>query len=226
MSTRGDYSQPLWDGVTEKNQWDRWLGHSRKQPSRQAAYRCVWAYLLSRRQQARTVSTAMKTLLRFRHRIPVFGEIGFGNAWDFKACFKQLHDTNKIVYTGWEITSQFVEFAKQEYPTYNWQAGGMEDVPPNTCDITYSRHVLQHVSPDVYDDCLRAQLQAARELSIIVWRFPPREREYIHYGDPRSWQNVWSIERTHRIIQEEGFDLKIVEFDDPRNENIYVMRRI
>jgi len=204
---RGKYSENLWGSVQTLEEWETWLQHSWNEPSRYTAYRVI------------------RDLVERVPAVTTFGEFGFGGAFDFLSCFKELHDTGQIVYTGWDLTEKFVEFAKSAYPSYAWRIGGLLDVAPNRYDVTYSRHILQHVSPNVYEDCLRAQLNATLRFSIIVWRYPPQEPEYIHMGCKNSWQTAWGFDRTHRIIEDSGFKSHIVEVEDSQ-ENIYTMRRI
>jgi hypothetical protein len=204
--TRGNYSEGLWNEHDTKEVWDRFQAHDWDALSRQMACQFIRSYLKRKRKAYD------------------FAEVGFGGAYDFRVCFKALHDAGKIHYTGWDITPQFVRYASEEYPGYDWRVGGFANLEPGGYDITYTRHTLQHVSPDVYDDCLRALLRATRKLCLIGWRMPPADEEHIA-SDYRSWQNTWGRERTHRIIEEEGFSLEIVEFNDPDGENIYVLRR-
>lgn len=208
------YSREAWEEPKSYNEWKAWHRHDEDAPSRAAAYEILGGYLGERKDDW-----------------PLdFVEIGFGSAIDFENCFKAWQKDGAIRYVGYEIMPQFAKYARRRHRKCDFREGGFTDLEAGAFDISYTKHTLQHVSPDVYEDCLRGLLRAARGLCLISWRMPPAEGHLA--WSAKTWQNTWNLELTHRVIEGEGFDIQIHEFDAAiygeeyfRGNSLYIMRR-
>lgn len=135
-----------------------------------------------------------------------FTEVGFGQAYDFAHCFRQLHDSGRIVYRGYDITESFVDFALQDYPEYDFRAGGFTDVPAGSCDIIFARHTFMHINRALYPVCLTEFLRATRDLAIISWAMAPQSNgQYKFDREATIHWNTHSKHVTDSIIEREGF---------------------
>lgn len=156
-----------------------------------------------------------------------FAEIGFGPCDDFDLFLRRLHDENKILYTGYDITKQFVNYARAEYPGYNFRRGGFRSLR-SSYDITYTRHTFLHLRPGLYTACLKAMLRATRKLAVISWRLSPGS-EAIRWnpdtGLRGAWVNRYDKNRIMRTIHACGFRCVIHEFADGRSDTVYVLTR-
>jgi SAM-dependent methyltransferase len=198
-------SDNFWKGYDDISKWRGAMQHDFSHPSRQIAYDLV------------------RDL--FKHRPPEdnttldFAEIGFGQAYDFAHCFKELHDQKWINYTGFDHTPEFVEYAKTDFPEYKFIQGDFVDVPRDAFDVTYTRHTLQHAAPENYQDWIRAMLNATRKTAIIVWRFPP-SNEHIVWND--GWNNRWDKDVVHAVIRGRGFSIQEI----PVNEEDVIYKMV
>jgi hypothetical protein len=158
-----------------------------------------------------------------------FVEVGFGQTWDFKHFSKQLHDQGRIVYTGYDITKQFVEYAQEEYPEYTFVEGSFLDLEKNSFDISYTRCVFEHLLPTQYEDCLRSLLAATRHFCVISWFNPPQNKERMHwyeYPDSKgvgAYVNTYDKSIIYEIIKSAGFDLEIFS---RRDYALYLLKRV
>jgi len=153
----------------------------------------------------------IKDYLKKFKQLPVqFVEVGFGQTYDFEKFAKELHDCKKIIYTGYDITEQFVNFARSKYPGYTFNIGGFLDLEKNSFDISYTRHVLEHLDPNIYEVCLRSLLNATRKVCIVSWFSEPSEEKFnweqsCGFGGVGAYGNIYSKELTYRVIEESGF---------------------
>lgn len=134
-----------------------------------------------------------------------FAEVGFGDAEDFRRCFRQLHDEGYIVYSGLDGSDDFVRLVSRDFKSYTFKKGRFEDLPEKAYDITYTRHTLQHQPPDNWKVCLSSLLKAAREACVIGWRFPPAGDGHITFSG--TWQNCYEPAQVDQVIAECGFEL-------------------
>jgi hypothetical protein len=214
ITTRGDYSQGLWDEVQTYDQWLRFHRHDETIASRQAVYDVLDAWL-AEREADWPLSLV---------------EVGFGGAIDYECCFRGWRKRGRIDYTGYEIMPQFAKWAGRRHRGVDFRQGGFLNLKPGNWDVSYTRHTLQHMAPELQESCLRALLRAARRLCIVAWRMPPGEGHVA--CDWRSWQNTWNLGETRRIIEGEGYSVGVVGFDPERHgeelaraESVWVMRR-
>ncbi|MHC4745673.1 MAG: class I SAM-dependent methyltransferase [Planctomycetota bacterium] len=140
---RKDFKLP-WVSPITKDKWRNFLSHDFENASRRNAFEILEKYL----ENADMVCPLD------------FVEVGFGQGRDFINFAKRLHDEGKIKYVGYDITQQFVEYARQEFPGYNFHHGGFSDLERDSFDISYTRHTFEHLSPDLYEPCLRSLLDA------------------------------------------------------------------
>ena len=144
-----------------------------------------------------------------------FAEIGFGQCRDFHSCFKTLQDEGRITYHGYDVTEQFIRYARRKFPEYEFQSGGF--ITLNECDISYTRHTLEHQNPKEYQECLKSLLARTREECIIVWFIPPSGHEELKWvpkigitTNSGAYLNRYSVENVDPIIDAAGFDLRKV----------------
>ena len=151
-----------------------------------------------------------------------FAEVGFGGAQDFRWAWRQLHDRGMIAYTGYEITADFAEWARDKYPGYDFRAGGFADLEEEY-DITYTRHTLEHAHPHVWQKCLTRLLEATRELCVITWTLPPGDGHALERNwTGQSWQNRYDRGDVLAIVKGAGFEWEM--WDVPTNE-VWALRR-
>lgn len=211
-----EYSREAWEEAKTYNEWKAWHRHDEDAPSRAAAYEILSQYLGERKEDW-----------------PLdFVEVGFGSAIDFERCFKRWQKDRAINYVGYEITPQFAKFARRRHRGCDFREGGFTDVEAGAYDISYTKHTLQHVSPDVYEACLLGLLRAARGLCLISWRMPPADGHISYSHSPGIWQNTWNRAKTDALIRNEGFDIEVHEFDPAEfgmeyhlGNSLYVLRR-
>ena len=209
-----EYSREAWEKLKTYRDWKQFHRHDKDAPSRVAAYEILGGYLGERKDDW-----------------PLdFVEVGFGSAVDFEQCFKAWQKDGAIRYVGYEIMPRFAKYARRRHRGCDFREGGFTDLEAGAFDISYTKHTLQHISPDVYEDCLRRLLRAARGLCLISWRMPPADG-HIAY-DSRTWQNTWNRDRTMAVIGEEGFEVRIHEFlpeihgpEYHKGNNLYILRR-
>jgi len=196
------YSQELWNETRRIDEWRVFLRHDFQNKSRLIAYDIVE---------------------KLANGYPLsLCEVGFGNAYDFQACFRHLHDAGRIAYTGYDITKLFVFFAGQDYPGYEWRVGSFGDLQPMGYDITYTRHTLEHAEPDIMPICLRELLAATRNTCIITWFLKP---SYEHIQQFKtSWVNTYDADAVADVICGCGFGLKIIE--SGKSDAVYIAERL
>lgn len=198
-----------WSTPVSRDNWKRYLVHDRDNPSRQGA------------------SVIFSKFLEKASLPQSFAEIGFGPCDDFDLFLRQLHDENKILYTGYDVTEQFVSYAQAEYPGYDFRPGGFRDLQ-GTFDITYTRHTLMHLNPGLCDPCLRAMLQATKHLAVVSWRLTPSSgtiRWNPDTGTRGAWVNRYDRDKVLSLIDECGFYCEMHEFGNRLSDTIYELRR-
>ncbi len=213
-----DFRAPWAQGITEE-EWRGFLVHNHNDASRDAIYSFVEDWLEKNKEMFTTPIS--------------FAEVGFGQLLDFQRCFWRLHCLGKIVYTGYEITEQFVKYAIGTYPGNNFKVGGFKDLSPGSYGITYSRHVIEHQHPDEGYDAFIHQLQAANRLCIVCWFVPPGEERFQWvpsdgFGHSGAYVNRYSKTKIIDIILQNGFSLDVVEKrvgNTPHVNAIYIMRK-
>lgn len=136
----------------------------------------------------------------------VFVELGFGQAYDFQTFFRQLHDSGRIIYKGYDIVDEYVEFARRDYPDYEFEVSGFTDLERLSCDIIFTRHTLQHINEGLYPVCLTRFLRATRDLAVISWAMAPRGNgQYRFDHEAKIHWNTHSKQITDAVIKREGF---------------------
>jgi len=186
------FSESLWARTDTPSKWHRFMFHDWANPSRYLAFYLVSDHYWKKERKYR------------------FAEIGFGDAWDFRFGWKQMHDKGYIDYTGYEITANFALYAAVEFPNYNFQQGGFLDLERDAYDITYTRHTFEHIEPMLWRKCLARLLRATKELCIITWYMPPghgkaMRKNWKDWGDYGSWQNRYHRPDVLKVIDGLGW---------------------
>jgi hypothetical protein len=209
--SKRDFRAP-WQNPITREEWDKFLSTNYRY-ARNEAY-----------QEIRKEIKKSKNLS--------FLEIGFGNTYDFDHCFKQLHDSGQIKYTGFEITEQFVNFANEKYnDKYDFRLANFTDIK-DSYDITYTRHVLEHQDPNNAYDYFKTLLQKTKRLCIVTWFATPKQKERLNwcerdgFGHTGAWVNMYSKPRILNIIAGQKFKLEIIKVRWRRRYNeLYIMRK-
>ncbi len=208
MTDQNDYSEALWQKDAAYLRWRRFMSHDWGNPSRYLAYYLMADYIWGREDKV-TVA-----------------EIGFGDCFDFRWFFRLLHDMGKVEYTGYEIMPEFVRHAKDDYFLYDtsFRVGGFMDLQPDSYDLVYTRHTLEHARPTLWRDCLATMLWAAKGSCVLTWYMPPaptRLMEENWTGD--GWQNAYYEKDVREIIDAAGMELEVWELDS--GDHVYRMDR-
>lgn len=193
--------------ATDPNRWREFMTHDFDAPDRVATYNIV----------ARLINKRTTQLV----------EVGFGQAYDFQYCFKHLHDSGWIDYSGLDIVQGFVDFALQDYPGYNFRVGGFTDLSVNSCDIVFTRHTFMHINRELYPLCLAKFLRATRDIAIISWALAPRDGGQYKFDDEKEihW-NTHSKRVTDSIIEQEGFVCSVLDISaDKKLRKLYRLQR-
>ncbi|MHC4616154.1 MAG: glycosyltransferase [Planctomycetota bacterium] len=212
LQNRKDFKLP-WVSPITRDKWRNFLSHDFENSSRRNAFDILEKYL---------ENPDMVCPLDFV-------EVGFGQGHDFINFAKRLHDEGKIKYVGYDITEQFVEYARGEFPGYNFHHGGFSDLKRGSFDISYTRHTFEHLSPDLYEPCLRSLLDATRNLCIITWFKPPAHKERFLWSESDGFEhkgayvNAYARNKIFEVIDSAGFDHEICKPDS--NDEIYILKR-
>lgn len=200
-----------WQKPISREEWGKFLHHNFHDEDRKIAWQAV------------------------RERVESFGErlsmceVGFGQAYDFAHCFRQLVDADRLEYTGLDITEQFVAFAEEELPGYDWRHGDFDDLACDKYDITYTAKTLEHQPPEYWAGNFRRLLSAARNMCVVIWFKKPRDKERIcwcerdGFGNEGAWGNIYARDQVLAIIDSEGFGLN--EHPVGEHRSVYVMHR-
>lgn len=197
-----------WKHRISETEWKGFLDHTFADEARKFIYQWLNNYL------------------SLRSKVPL-AEIGFGQCYDFQHCFKELHDKGMIHYHGYDVTSQFTEYAGRTYPGYEFDTVNiLEDSSPQY-DITYIRHVLEHQSPDKCYASFENLLKRTTELCIVTWFIGPDNEKFSWvptdgFAQAGAFVNTLSFDRLNAIIEQERFDLEISQF--PGN-TIYLLKK-
>lgn len=209
-----------WLNEISYEEWCKFLNHN-KNYGREEAYKIIKDFVAPLPKQ---------TLL----------EIGFGQCYDWQKCFQLMCAFEQIKYTGWEITNQFIFYAKKKYPNYEFcfKTGSFRDLNPITSrhqqkkfDITYTRHTLEHQHPDNCYKYFENILQSTKKLSIIIWfKIPNIEKFTWNDRDGRgqgAYVNTYSKEKLLNIIYKNNFKLNIIDIKYKKNINqLWEMRKL
>ncbi|MHC4572551.1 MAG: glycosyltransferase [Planctomycetota bacterium] len=208
----GNFKLP-WARPITKDKWRSFLSHDFTNVSRE------------------TISQVLREYLgRTERPFPLdFVEVGFGQCYDFIKFAKRFHDEGKINYVGYDITEQFVKYAREEYPGYSFRHGGFLSLETDSFYISYTRHTFEHLSPDLYEACLRKMLKATRDLCIITWFKPPSAKESFRWSESDGFEHTGAYVNTYAkrkilaIAERAGFHVEILEPDS--NDEIYLLKR-
>jgi len=198
-------SDHLWR-VADYEDWQRFMAHDAKNPSRHVGYQLILDYLHIHAE-----------------RQPLsFAEVGIGNARDFAKCFKRLHDVGAIRYQGFDGSPDLVRFAHLTYPAYSFTQTDICDLKRHGLfDLIYARHVFEHASPETYRDWLTAFLQATQEFALISWFLAPQADAHFDY--PGAWNNTYCRATVIALIESRGFSVQVRELT--ASDHIYELRR-
>lgn len=202
-----------WKQDISKPEWENFLLHTFNENNRPFVYNWLKEYVS-------------------QHSVASFAEIGFGQCLDFVQCFRELHDKGNIVYKGYEVTSQFTDFANETYPGYSFETKDFlrEDTP--CFDITYARHVFEHQPPSQCYSTFETLLRKTNNICIIAWFRAPNKEEFLWvttdgFGQSGAYVNTYDLENVKNIIKQQGFKLEIIEVGQPAPYNtIYFIKRM
>lgn len=208
--TEHDFSS-AWKTPISETEWSRFLEETSSDPVRFFTY--DWFKSLTNEMQG--VSLA---------------EVGFGQCTDFIRCFKELHDNKLIYYSGYDVTEQFVCYAKRKFPSYTFEANNFFD-PQHTeqYDIVYVRHVLEHQPPEQSYPALETLLNRAKRLCVIAWFVSPGVEETFQWighdglSANGAYVNRLSDKKVLEIINKHNFHLEIQHFN--KEPLLYILRR-
>ncbi len=123
-----------------------------------------------------------------------------------------------IIYKGWEITEQFVKYARKKFyhQDFCFSLGGFGKLIDfvDSFDIIYTRHTLEHQHPDNGYEYFKNLLRATRELAIVTWFKPPKKEKFTWNdrdgGNKGAYVNTYSRNKLTKVIVENKFNLTII----------------
>ena len=217
-----DFTAPWKEPITEES-WQRFLEHNFDDPSRVEIYRFFDQYF--------------KSLVGTNFESKRFLEIGFGQAFDYFHFFKHYHDMGVISYTGWDVTKQFVEFARKKEMTKDvpfrmkrFYEGSFDKLIDESIDILYTRHTFEHQHPNNCYKYLDRFLSTIGEIGVICWFQPPAEEKFSwndrdgfkHEG---AYVNVYDRRKVMDLIRSNGLDVEISVTTNPVNHIYKLYKR-
>ena len=204
-----------WLNNISYEEWNKFLSHNYSY-SREEAYSAIKNFLEDKPVQR-------------------FLEIGFGQCYDFECCFKDLHRTGKIIYSGWEITAKFSEYARQKFPEYSSQfypgVWGFADLPEHYFNIIYTRHTLEHQNPLHGYDYFNNILKSTFNMAVVTWFKPPANEEKFTWNNrdgkgKGAYVNTYSKKKLLNILDSNGFNFKRISIQVGNKVNeIWIMIR-
>lgn len=188
-----------------RDSWGKFLVHDFSNPARALGYQIV----------ERAIE---------QYNASTFLEMAFGQCYDYDHCFQQL----PITYTGYDIVPQFVRFARAKFSNVDFRVGGFTDIV-GAYDISYARHIFEHLDPRLYEMCLRRFLTATKHQAIISWFLRPGGQACYKRQDTIQF-NIHSKLETLDIIEDCGFMCEEIDasFGNPTKwqHKIYALRKI
>jgi hypothetical protein len=204
-----DFRVP-WTKPISKQEWKSFLDFNFDNPSRPVVYELLSGY--------------------FRGKSGIsFLEIGFGQCRDFDNCFRAWHDTGVVIYRGVDITEQFVRYAREEYPQYDFAVGGFTSID-KTYDIVYTSQTLEHQHPDEFAGSLKNMLDHTKSVCMIVWFQSPRPDGYSKWSDvdgfggEGAWVNRYNNVVVSDTIKNAGFNFTVHTASEDRS--VYFCERV
>lgn len=205
MDTEHDF-RLAWQPSINEIEWNNFLSHTFLDADRKAIYNII-------KQCIKPGFT--------------FAEIGFGQCHDFQECFKQLHDTGALVYHGFDITQQFVKYAKAKYPDYDFQVANLFTDDQPTYDITYTRHTFEHQAPSLCYTSFENFLMRTNHMAIVSWFVRPgiEQIKWTNCGFEGTGVYVirYDADKLADIITRLHFSNEITQFE---LNCVYVMRKL
>ncbi len=206
-----DFKVPWLEKISYE-EWCKFLSHNYAY-GREEAYHVIRDFVGNKQKQA-------------------FLEIGFGNGYDFEHCFQYLHEMGNIIYSGWEITEQFVKYARRKFyrQDYCFNVGSFWDLNPATSrhqdkefSIIYTRHTLEHQHPCDGYPYFANMLKSTKKLAIMVWFKPPGLEKFTwndRDGDGQgAYVNTYSKEKLMLIVKKFDFNLKKIDINYKKFRN-------
>ncbi len=206
------HSEYLWL-KRDYEHWCDFMSHDKDNISRQTAFSILDDHLSE----------------HYSGQSPTLVEIGFGSCIDFTQAFKEWHDEGRIIYTGYEITPNFVEWAKRRFPGYDFRLGGFDALAGHSYDITYTRHMFANQAPGLMRPYLHQLLESAVSLCQVGWHVVPHdERDVVRPKPHGAWVNCYNKGDVLAIVEDAGFSCDIQPCICPntgRKDVIYTMLR-
>lgn len=196
---------PKYETMT-RDQWLATIAHDHQNPARNGAY------------------VAIANYLEGKTRPKLLTELGFCSCYDFMTQFKEWHDDEIVQYVGYDTCPQFANYAKAEFPDYDFRHGSSENMEP--CDISYAKHVFMTMAPEAMSPVLNALLAATREFSVINWHYPPSTNHHLRHqeGERDVWTNRYDRGELMATYHSQHFDVETERFG--QDELFYATRRI
>lgn len=217
-----DFTAPWKKPITEES-WQAFLKHNFDDPSRVEIYRFFDQYF--------------RSLMGHTFQTKSFLEIGFGQAYDYFNFFKHYNDIGTITYTGWDVTKQFVEFAKKKemtqdlpYRNQRFYQGSFEKLYDESIDILYTRHTFEHQHPDNCYKYLDRFLSKIGGLGVICWFRPPAKEDFSWndrdgFNHEGAYVNVYDRGKVMDLIRSNGLDVEISVTTNPINHIYKLFKR-
>lgn len=201
-----EYSEALWAEANTPEKWRKFMFHDWMNPSRFLAF-----YIIADHTWANEDKVSL-------------AEIGFGDLFDFRVFFKLMDDKGKIKYTGYEIMPHFVRYASDEYWDYEFRRGGFMDLEPESYDIIYTRHTLEHIHPMLWRKCLARMLKATRQMCVLTWYMPPTNTRLMAKNwTGKGWHNRYYRVDVFKVI--EGLGFQVAVWDVNSGDEIWCITR-
>jgi hypothetical protein len=107
-------------------------------------------------------------------------EIGPGPGVDYARHFHPHVQSGALTYRGVEGSQTLHDSLRSRFPEAAWQHATIADLKPQSADVVYARHVMEH-QPSL-EPALSQVLGAARHVVVLTWYRPP---------GPQAFYEIW-----------------------------------
>lgn len=129
--------------------------------------------------------------------------------------FLQRH--RDVAYVGYDCSTRFIENAKRVFPRERWVVSDVQSAPPDSADLVYSQHVLEHCAG--LSPALSNMLSSARKYFLNIFFIPLGETDSINSSKYPLYENSYARDHVERVCRYHGFQCEFRHFDSASSPN-------